>query len=327
MTGQALGLDPGSWYLAAQGLSPQTRIVLGGAASQARNWFISNDSLFKRMGQLRISEPAGSQDALQAWGRGYGWQTRADLDEIRYRDDYRGFNLGADRSWTLPQGQLSTGLFIGAGISERGIECSPGDARSELTSSGVYVSQLYRSGWYLDAVMQVGHYKNTISSANDLGPVRGEYGNTGYGASLEVGRQIPLAGQWFVEPQVRGSFVHFGGSAYATNQDLAVQLDGADDYDIRAGARLGQDLALADGFLQPYLSFMYGRSWMTGGGLSLADGSYRTQTGRNSERYELGAGMAWQAGANQQFFIDCSYTHADTYDVPWQITLGYRLSW
>jgi outer membrane autotransporter protein len=295
-------------------------------------WF-DNDTLVKRMGELRLNEgiftDKGGHD-WEAWVRSYGSQYNMGGKVTAfssYQQMTYGVDIGADKAWNLDKNNVVyTGLFGGYQRSDLDFKYNGSDGGFDSYGLGMYASWLHDTGWYADWTARAAYLDGSFQSRDDsFNSMNGSYNGWAAGTSLELGKQFQFKGGWYVEPQVQASYVHFFGSNYATTGDNAFGVDiaGQDALQLRFGSMFGRTIKLnGKGFLQPYVKVFGVEQVSSGGEVTTFDGKYRPNTDGISAI--IGAGLIYQLDERNQLHLDYEAQFADKYDKPFGINFGYR---
>ncbi|MCL2761507.1 MAG: autotransporter outer membrane beta-barrel domain-containing protein, partial [Desulfuromonadales bacterium] len=304
--------------------------TLLGASDQAGTWLMTNDSLLQRMGELRTASTDEQKHPYQTWIRGYGWQSRVSTNnnQVGYKENTYGVDFGADKEYDTKIGKIYTGLMAGYTNSRRDMNGGAGQSIAETIYGGAYATWINDKGYYIDAVAKIGHIQNNIKGYDEYNS-RADYGNWGISASLETGRQIALGDGWYVEPQVQGTIVNFTGANYTTSGNQAnIEQRKSTSYDLRTGIVAGKNIKTERGSIQPYVKGMYGRTWTDQGGLIYNDAVLKANS--DGDRYQVGAGIAWQVTRSTELHADYEYIKSIDgagIEVPWKFNVGLRYNW
>jgi len=151
----------------------------------------------------------------------------------------------------------------------------------------------------------------------------GGYTNYGIGASLEVGKQIGLANNWFIEPAARLSA--FTASGATTQLDNGLEASGrpTKSFQARLGATLGKNLELANGgTMQPYVKLGVVQELARGNVVNVNGNRFDNDLA--GTRLEVGTGFAAQAAKNLSLHADVVYSTGPKLVQPWGVNLGMR---
>lgn len=306
----------------AQRLSKGANAALGMQTAAANLWQSELGTLTRRLGELRQGHDQGG-----LWTRAMGGTLNVDSGNSRAFDqNLSGAEIGADRAIERGEGTLYVGGMLGLGHSDQNFgEHSSGDLDSR--SVGLYATYVREDGWYLDSVVKFDHLRGEVKVPSNVGSrIRGHYDADAYGASIELGRTLPLARGWFVEPQVQLAAAHLQGPRYTSSDALEVDGDAVDSVQARVGGRAGRNWQLASGTqVQGYLS----ASWID----ELAGDSTVTVNGHALDnqlpgaRADFGAGGAVLLAARQKLTVEAHYANGHEIEQPLSLTLGYRYLW
>ncbi|MDR1146370.1 MAG: autotransporter-associated beta strand repeat-containing protein [Verrucomicrobiales bacterium] len=323
------------WWLMGSGLNIDGRVIISVAGAASLGWFAEQDSLLKRLGDLRLDYEQLDDRANFAkhaegdvWVRAYGQQVNAggNASGASFRDTLWGTDIGADKLWQLDQRNLLyTGVYGGYGQSSLDFRGLAASAESNSYQGGVYATWLHEAGWYADLVGKAAYLDNSFEVYDQGGRNRGEYNNWAAGAALELGRKIQLPGQWFIEPQAQAGYAHVFGSDYATQggNSIKVSQGDADILQVRFGSLFGKLIRLHGvSLLQPYVKVMGVEQFSSGGTVRADDGRWRPNY--DGLRAQLGAGLIWQLDEQNQLHLDYEAEFGDKFDKPWGVNAGYR---
>ncbi|MDR2463825.1 MAG: autotransporter outer membrane beta-barrel domain-containing protein, partial [Verrucomicrobiales bacterium] len=218
----------GSIYTTNDGkLSTAGNIAVGLISAQKGSWFAQQNSLLKRMGEIRLLNDAYTQTlagkddkavTLSAenimdniWIRAYGQQLNfsASVTGQAFKQYVYGTDIGTDHKFTLNNSNvLYTGIFAGYGAADT--DHRHNGSKSDLSNyyAGLYGSWLNNSGWYLDATLKAQYTNNSLNGSNGVTSFTGSYNNWSVGGSIELGKQFKFQDDWFIEPQFQANYVH-----------------------------------------------------------------------------------------------------------------------
>jgi outer membrane autotransporter protein len=306
----------------AQRLSKGANAALGMQSAAANLWQSELGTLTRRLGELRQGHDQGG-----LWTRAMGAKMNIDSGDSRAFDQrMSGAEVGADRAIEQSQGTLYVGGMLGVGHSDQDFgEHSSGDLDSH--SVGLYATYVREDGWYLDSVLKYDHLRGEVKVPTNIGgQVRGHYDSDAYGASVELGRTLPLGQGWFVEPQVQLAVAHLQGPQYTSSDELQVDGDAVDSVQARAGGRAGRNWQLDSGVqVQGYLS----ASWIDelAGDSTVKVNGHALDNQLPGSRAELGAGGSVLLSTHQKLMLEAHYANGHEIEQPLSLTVGYRYLW
>lgn len=165
-----------------------------------------------------------------------------------------GFQAGTD---LLATQDWRAGLYVGqldGNVSVNGFVggiANAGAGRNDLHNQylGFYGTYAGNSGFYADAVLQLGRHRYTVTPASSSGV---ETKGDSLLASLELGRAFPLGGSaWSIEPQLQviHQRIHLDN---AQIPGAMVQTDVNSSWLARVGARVKGEMEAGSAALRPY---------------------------------------------------------------------------
>jgi outer membrane autotransporter protein len=113
---------------------------------------------------------------------------------------------------------------------------------------GAYTTWLdEQSGYYFDGVLKFNRFQNESDvHLSDGKKTKGDYNSNGAGASLEFGRHIKLADDYFVEPFTQLSGVIIQGKDYELDNGLSAEGSRTRSLLAKAGATAGRNFKWDD---------------------------------------------------------------------------------
>ncbi|KVO33366.1 autotransporter outer membrane beta-barrel domain-containing protein [Burkholderia ubonensis] len=316
------------WYLVqAKGdngepiVTPSAQAVLGLFNTAPTIWYGEEASLRSRMGELRFNPSTGG-----AWARAYG--TRFNVDGRAgqpYQHNQYGFSAGLDKSMPVANGKLIVGIL--GGYSRNDLDFGAATTGSvDSFYTGGYATWLGNDGYYVDGVLKGNVFRNDAKvRMSDGTAASGAYTNFGLGASIEIGRQIALANDWFIEPSARLSAFMSSGASTQLDNGLAAAGSPNKSFQARIGASLGRNLALSNGgTLQPYVKAGLVQEFARGNDVNINGNRFDNDLA--GTRVELGAGGAARLTKTLQLHADVVYSTGAKLTQPWGANLGLRYS-
>lgn len=284
-----------NWYVDALVSAPSDSAKVIKKSSQLAYtntiYGITTDTLEKRMGEARYSEPGDGM-----WGRvRYDGLGRTNL----YRANDTMTELGYD--WKRKEGtdgkqiQGAAVDYMNGKGEFRGIT---GSNESKRLGLWFYNTWLGNKGHYTDLVAKAGRLSNKFDLYQPgLPKDHGDYRNNYYSLSFEYGRKKELGHQWYVEPQAQVQYTRLSGADYTTSQGSRVRLDGVDSFIGRAGFRLGREL---DDRNTLYVNGNVYHEFAGSQGMHASDltGDMDVTGYNRATWYELGLGLSSKVGHN-----------------------------
>ncbi|WAH60822.1 autotransporter outer membrane beta-barrel domain-containing protein [Pseudomonas silvicola] len=283
-------------------------------------WDAERGTLMQRLGDVR--KGAARQGV---WVRSYGQKQRLDNGVGRdFSQHITGIQLGADTRVATAGGAWVLGALLGHSQTDRRF-IDEGSGKMDSAYAGTYATYLDDSGWYADSLLTLNRWSTRLDvRASDGAKVTGHSRSHGAGLSLETGKRLTLAHDWFIEPQVQFSALYAGGDRYALSNDLHVDASSGVATQLRAGTVIGHQ-PRGDAGLQPYLAFGWTQDLT-------ARNRIRTNTvdshpDGNGGGWYAGAGLTGSLGAGHQVYADIETSDSPALKRPWAVNAGYRYQW
>ncbi len=313
------------WFLntASRVISPGTQSVLALFNTAPTVWYGELTTLRSRMGELRMDEgKAGGW--MRAYGNKFDVNTGSGVD---YQQIQQGLSFGADAPLPVGDGQWLVGLL--GGYSKSDLNLSRGSSGTvDSYYFGAYSTWLDQSsGYYFDGVLKFNRFENDADvRLSDGSKTKGNYSNNGVGASVEFGRHIKLADDYFVEPYTQWSAVVIQGQSYDLDNGLEADGDRARSLLGKLGATAGRNFNLGEGkVVQPYVRAAYVHEFARNNEVAVNDNVFNNDL--SGSRGELGAGIAMTLTDKVSLHADADYSNGDKIEQPWGFNIGARYSW
>ncbi len=313
------------WYLdiASRIISPGTRSVLALFNTAPTVWYGELSTLRSRMGEVR-------RDANKAggWVRAYGNKFDVSASSgVGYQQTQQGLSFGADAPLPMGDGQWLVGLL--GGYSKSDLDLSRGTSGTvDSYYLGAYITWLDdESGYYFDGVIKFNRFQNESKvQLSDGKKTKGNYDNHGVGGSLEFGRHIALADDYFVEPYTQLSGVIIQGKDYDLDNGLSAEGDRAHSLLGKLGATAGRNFNLGEGkVVQPYVRVAYAHEFANNNEVKVNDNKFNNDL--SGSRGELGAGVSMTLTDKVSMHADLDYSNGDKIEQPWGVNFGVRYNW
>lgn len=302
--------------------TPTTVTALGLFNATPTVWYGELTTLRTRMGEMRDGHKQGG-----TWVRLIG--NRYDVDNragVGYQQNQSGISVGLDSTKDIENGVQIGGIFSGYSHSDL-------DFASDSTGSinsffiGGYSTWLLNSGWFIDAVAKANNFTSTADvRMSDGSKADGGYSVPGFGASLEVGRQINFENGWFLEPSAQLSALWVKGDSYRFSNDLKADSRQATSKQAALNAVAGHNLTLSNGMtLQPWLRAAVIQEFSDNNAVSINGNNFTNDM--SGLRSEYGAGMSSQLSKDVEVYLDARYSKGDKIESPWGGNIGIRWNW
>lgn len=317
-------LSSTDWYLdtLTRSISPGTQSVIALFNAAPTAWYGELSTLRSRMGEVRMDHGKAG-----GWIRAYGNKFDVDASSgVAYRQVQQGLSFGADAPLPLGDGQWLVGVL--GGYSKSDLDLSRGTSGTiDSYYLGAYTTWLDEpSGYYFDGVLKFNRFQNESDvHLSDGKKTKGNYDSHGVGASLEFGRHIKLADDYFVEPFTQLSGVIIQGKDYDLDNGLSAEGDRTHSLLAKAGATAGRNFQWDDKTVQPYIRAAYVHEFANNNEVKVNNNTFNNDL--SGSRGELGAGVAVSLSDKVSIHADFDYSNGNKIDQPWGANVGLRYSW
>ncbi|WP_310504108.1 autotransporter outer membrane beta-barrel domain-containing protein [Pseudomonas sp. JUb42] len=313
------------WYLdtSTKTISPGTRTVLALFNTAPTVWYGELSTLRTRMGELRINgERSGG------WMRTYGNKFNvADASGFGYKQVQQGISLGADGKLPMGDGQWLAGVMAGQSKSDLDLDRGT-NGKVDSYYVGAYSTWLDSdTGYYFDGVLKFNRFQNKAKvNLSDGTRTKGDYNNSGVGASLEFGRHIKLDDGYYVEPYTQLSGVVIEGKDYQLDNGMRAEGDRSRSLLGKVGATVGRNFDLGKGrTVQPYVRAAVAHEFVNNNDVQVNDNVFHNDL--SGTRGELGTGIAVALSDKFEVHADFEYSNGDKIEQPWGANVGIRYNW
>jgi outer membrane autotransporter protein len=313
------------WYLdsTTRTVSPGTRTVLALFNTAPTVWYGELSTLRSRMGELRIN---GGRSG--GWMRTYGNKFNvADASGFGYQQVQQGVSLGADGRLPVGDGQWLAGVMAGQSKSDLDLDRGT-SGKVDSYYVGAYSTWLdSETGYYVDGVLKFNRFKNKAKvNLSDGTRTKGDYDNSGVGASLEFGRHIKLDDNYFVEPYTQIAGVIIEGKDYDLDNGMRAEGDRTRSLLGKVGVTAGRNFDLGQGrTVQPYVRTAVAHEFAKNNEVQVNNNVFNNDL--SGSRGELGAGVAVALSDTFEVHADFEYSNGDKIEQPWGANIGLRYNW
>ena len=310
------------WFIVGEGktISPSTQSALALFNAAPAIWNSELTTLRSRMGEVRGQEEGGG------WIRSYGNRFNASTGAgLSYNQKQQGMSFGADAPIPVANGNLVMGLM--GGYSKSDLDLSGGTSGTVNSYYvGAYGTWLMDEGYYLDGVLKFNRFRNESKVAmSDGSKAKGRYNNEAVGASIEFGKHIELADDYFVEPYTQLSGVSIGGDSYSLNNGMKAKNSRTHSVLGKVGTTAGRNFALDDGsIVQPYVRVAMAHEFARSNDVTVNE--TRFDNNLFGSRAELGAGVSVSLSKRLQLHADFDHMKGKHVEQPWGANLGLKLA-
>ena len=309
------GLDT-EWYLTniQKKENGNTETINDGFASDYSLWRATNDTLRKRLGDIR----SGEHGTDGVWARMY----HGKLKGQSYTDKYHTYQLGYDKTrYDEKNGQRTNGIVLER--SEGKLSYTAGKGETGLTALGLYTTWFGNKGHYTDIVLRAGHLDHKMNTYGEYAE-RSDYDNAAYSISFEYGRQKNYEKGWFFTPQAQITLGRMNSVDFTTERGTKINVDGLTSAIGRIGFEVGRKISPESSYyfkLGAFHEFDGDRdvSMVAANGENL-----RKRYDNGDTWYEFGMGAQVQLSRNTHFYGDIERSFGGDTKKEWQVNTGIR---
>lgn len=313
------------WYLDAttRTVSPGTQTVMALANVAPTIWYGELGVLRNRMGDVRRNPGKAG-----GWVRSYGNQYNVSAASgAAYQQQQQGLSIGADTPLAAGDGNWLVGIT--AGYSHSDLNLTRGASASvDSYHAGAYATWLDAdSGYYIDTVARINQFRNQADvRLSDGSKAKGDYRNLGAGVSLEAGRHLLLADDWFLEPFAQLSGLVVQGKDYSLDNGMHADSEKTHSLLGKVGTTVGRTFSAGSGrSVQPYLRVAAVHEFVNDNQVKVNDNRFGSNL--SGSRGEIGAGVAVAWSDKWQAHADFDYSHGSKLEQPWGVSIGARYNW
>lgn len=308
------------WYLQPdkEVVSTPTRAVMAISAVAPTVIYGETVLLNNRMGDLRVN---GGQTG--GWVRSFG--SRYSISNNAYGNGYSqnqyGFSMGVDTPVQIAGERVLLGVF--AGYSKSNLDLSRGSSGEiDSTSIGLYGTWLGDSGYYLDTVAKLNHFRNDAKvTMSDGRQTEGDYNNLGASASVEFGKHIDIKDGYYAEVFTQWQAASVQGKDFRLDNGLKADADTTRSMLGKAGVTLGRGMTLSNGsVLQPHIRTAFVHEFVKNNEVRVNDNKFNNDL--SGSRFEVGAGGSWTLNDRWQLHAELDTSKGDSVTKDFGVNMG-----
>ncbi|TCV68292.1 autotransporter outer membrane beta-barrel domain-containing protein [Pseudomonas fluorescens] len=297
------------WYLQPDKdvISTPTRSVMAIFGTAPTVIYGEMALLNNRMGDLRIN---GGQTG--GWIRSFG--SRYSITNKAYGNGYsqnqHGISMGVDTPVEIAGERVLLGAF--AGYSKSNLDLSRGSSGEiDSTSIGMYGTWMGDSGYYLDTVAKLNHFRNDAKvTMSDGTRTKGGYNNLGASASVELGKHIEIKDGYYVEPFTQWQVATVQGKDFNLDNGLKADADTTRSMLGKVGVTLGRGMTLDDGsVLQPHIRTAVVQEFAKHNEVQVNNNKFNNDL--SGTRFEVAAGASWTLNDRWQVHAELDTSKGD----------------
>lgn len=285
------------------------------AALSAVQWRHENDTLQKRMGELRDSE-----GAIGAWARVYGSEQEYGAQSVTAKNTT--VQVGADYD-------IGSGFKLGGAFSytDGSSTFDMGESDANMYGVALYGTWLADSGLFVDVIGKYSRLENEFTS----GTMKGEFDNNAMSLAVETGWHYALNELGFVEPSVGVTYGRIMGDEFVAHNGVRVEQDDYDSLIGRLGVRSGFYFPEKKGNIYARVAVLHDFMGDMEATASKANAAGVMQTTDLKEELgdtwvEYGIGANFNLSKNAYTFVDLEKTAGSDVKENWKWTVGARIA-
>lgn len=285
------------------------------AALSAVQWRHENDTLQKRMGELRDSE-----GAIGAWARVYGSEQEYGAQSVTAKNTT--VQVGADYD-------IGSGFKLGGAFSytDGSSTFDMGESDANMYGVALYGTWLADSGLFVDVIGKYSRLENEFTS----GTMKGEFDNNALSLAVETGWHYALNELGFVEPSVGVTYGRIMGDDFVAHNGVKVEQDDYDSLIGRLGVRSGFYFPEKKGNIYARVAVLHDFMGDMEATASKANAAGVMQTTHLKEDLgdtwvEYGIGANFNLSKNAYTFVDLEKTAGSDVKENWKWTVGARIA-
>lgn len=285
------------------------------AALSAVQWRHENDTLQKRMGELRDSE-----GTIGAWARIYGSEQEYGAQSVTAKNTT--VQVGADYD-------IGSGFKLGGAFSytDGSSTFDMGESDANMYGVALYGTWLADSGLYVDVIGKYSRLENEFTS----GTMKGEFDNNAMSLAVETGWHYALNELGFVEPSVGVTYGRIMGDDFVAHNGVKVEQDDYDSLIGRLGVRSGFYFPEKKGNIYARVAVLHDFMGDMEATASKANAAGVMQTTHLKEDLgdtwvEYGIGANFNLSKNAYTFVDLEKTAGSDVKENWKWTVGARIA-
>lgn len=291
-------------------------IVPGSAANTAFALWRDDDTLLKRLGELRND----SQDD-GIWARLVNKHLERD-GRHGFEGNYKTIQVGYDKKRDT---ENNGSWYYGGAISHLwgDTDYTDGHGSQKETDLSLYGTNIRPHGHYLDLIARVGRIDSDYTTSYGD---HGKFENWGMSFGAEYGRQKALGGGWSIEPQAQLTYHYLWGDDYTTRNGAKVNQDNADSLVGRLGFIVSREFnAGTDHAGRVYLKASILHDFLGDTTSTIVDDiHYRDDDDLGDTWYIAGIGTDINLGKNTRFYFDAERNFNADVKMKYRFNAGLR---
>lgn len=291
-------------------------IVPGSAANAAFALWRDDDTLLKRLGELRYNQ---QDDGI--WARLVNKHLERD-GRHGFKGNYKTIQVGYDKKKDTAD---NSSWYYGGAVSHLwgDTDYTDGYGKQKETDLSLYGTNIRPHGHYLDLIARVGRIDSDYTTSYGD---HGEFENWGMSIGAEYGRKKVLGSGWSLEPQAQLTYHYLWGDDYTTSNGAKVSQDNADSLVGRLGFVLGKEFKVGTPHAgRVYLKTSVLHDFLGDTGSRITDDlTYHDDDDLGDTWYVAGVGTDVYLGSNTRFYFDAERNFNADVKMKYRFNAGLR---
>ena len=266
----------------------------------------------------RLGDVRDSSSTVGAWARVYGYDSSYS-DNVSI--DYKANSIQVGGDYRINDTWLVGGAFS---YTDGEGKFSNGSSESDGYTLAAYLSGFFPCGGYVDLVGRIGRLSTDITAGSQGSVFKGDYANTTFGLSAEVGYHWKFNDIFYVEPQAELAYGFVKGDDFTGANRVKISQDDFQTLVGRLGARVGASFADGDGTVYAHASVNHD---------FLGDADYSASYGDVTRNFGVDIGGTWvsygvgaqfNTTANLNFYGTLERSNGSEYQEDYRYSVGMR---
>ena len=291
-------------------------IVPGSAANAAFALWRDDDTLLKRLGELRYNQ---QDDGI--WARLVNKHLERD-GRHGFKGNYKTIQVGYDKKKDTAD---NSSWYYGGAVSHLwgDTDYTDGYGKQKETDLSLYGTNIRPHGHYLDLIARIGRIDSDYTTSYGD---HGEFENWGMSIGAEYGRKKVLGSGWSLEPQAQLTYHYLWGDDYTTSNGAKVSQDNADSLVGRLGFVLSKEFKVGTPHAgRVYLKASVLHDFLGDTGSRITDDlTYHDDDDLGDTWYVAGVGTDVYLGSNTRFYFDAERNFNADVKMKYRFNAGLR---
>ena len=268
----------------------------------------------------RLGDVRDASSTIGAWARVYGYDSSYS-DNVSI--DYKANSIQVGGDYRINDTWLVGGAFS---YTDGEGKFSNGSSESDGYTLAAYLSGFFPCGGYVDLVGRIGRLSTDITAGSQGSIFKGDYANTTFGLSAEVGYHWKFKDIFYVEPQAELAYGFVKGDDFTGDNRVKISQDDFQTLVGRLGARVGASFADGDGTVYAHASVNHD---------FLGDADYSASYNGDTRNFGVDIGGTWvsygvgaqfNTSANLNFYGTLERSNGSEYqeDYRYSVGMSYR---